>query len=342
MTLRVGILGCGRIAGYFHGPVLGGMDGVAITALADPVAENRRRLARWAPGAVHYADWRLPIALREIDAAVICLPPALHAPASIAAFEAGCHVYVEKPLALSESDGRAMISAWEAAGTVGMVGLNFRFHPLVVDAHARVANGEIGRVVAVRTLFTSARREMPGWKMVEGAGGDALADLGTHDFDLASHIAGSRVLPESLHTEQASGPHGSFAVLVGRLENAAFLSMSVGQTTGHGTRRLEILGETGHLTLELSDARPRAVERPPGRFARASRLWQRMALLSPAEILHPAGREPSFAAALSAFVAAASSGRAATPDLSDGLRALELVLAATTRGSAAPETGVAA
>lgn len=328
MTLRIGILGCGRIAGYFHAPILGSIAGAAVTALADPVPENRARVAGHAPGAVHYADWRLPIALGQIDAAVVCLPPALHAEAAVAAFGAGCHVYVEKPLSLTMDEGRAMAAAWRAAGTVGMIGLNYRFHPLVADARRRIAASEIGAVRAVRTLFTSERRPLPDWKLRAGGGGDALADLGTHDLDLAPFLTGARVLPESLRCDSQDGPDGSFAMVGGRLETGAFLSVTVGQTTGHSVHRIEILGERGHLTVDLSDAAPRPVERPEGRAARAVRLLRGAADLSPRRLLRAPNPAVSFAAALRAFVDAAATGKQVSPDLDDGLAAQALVLAA--------------
>lgn len=332
MTLRIGILGCGRIAGYFHAPILGAMPGVAVTALADPIAENRHRLAPFAPSAVQYADWRLPILLGEIDAVVICLPPALHAEAAIAAFAAGCHVYLEKPLALSIAEGRAILAAHQAAGTVGMIGLNYRFHPLVRDAKARVAQGEIGRVIAVRTLFTSARRALPGWKLVPGAGGDALSDLGTHDVDLVSYLTGHFIQPDTLIGEQSSGPDGSFATVLGRLDNGGLVNICVGQTTGHSARRIDILGDAGHLTVDLADTVPRPVDRPPHRFTRLAQVGQHLSALSPSRLLRRTAQEPSFAPALAAFVGAAKGGQAGSPDLNDGFRALQLVEVAVSSG----------
>jgi predicted dehydrogenase len=343
MTLRAGLLGCGRIAGYFHGPILARLPGVAVTALADPVAENRRRLAYAAPAANHYADWQSPIELGEIDLAVICLPPALHARAAVAAFEAGCHVYVEKPLALTRSEGRAMIAAWERAGTVGMVGLNFRFHPLVEEARRRVADGELGAVTAVRTLFTSQRRSLPDWKAEPGAGGDALADLGTHDVDLAAFLTGRPVRPESLRHTGLTGPSGSAATVSGTLADGTLLSLTVAQTTGTSERRIEILGEKGHLQLDLSEARLRMRTGRDGRLARLSRIGRGLSALSPAALLGRQAPEPSFARALRAFVTAAQTGQQARPDLHDGFRAMELVLAAAGRaGPAAPPERTAA
>ena len=325
MSLRVGILGCGRIAAHFHGPILAAMPGVAVTALADSDPANRRRLAYSAPGANHYGDWQTPIDLGEVDAVVICLPPSLHAPAAIAAFAAGCHVYVEKPMALTIDEGGRMVAAWQKAGTVGMVGFNFRFHPLYTDARRRIARGELGEIAAIRTLFTSARRTLPGWKSQPGAGGDALSDLGTHHFDIAAFLTGSAVRPETVMADQTRTPDGSFAVATARLENDAVLTLTVGQTTGTSEHRVEILGEKGHLTVDLSDAAAQPLRKPPGRFARLSKVAGRLRLLSPAEMLHKPGREPSFGLALSHFVAAARSGGQASPDLHDGMRAMRLV-----------------
>jgi predicted dehydrogenase len=328
MTLRVGLLGCGRIAQFFHGPILGARPDVLVTALADPVAENRRRLAGAAPGANHHDDWRLPIDLGEVDAVVICLPPALHAPAALHALAAGCHVYVEKPLALTPAEGRAVVAAWRRAGSTGMTGLNFRFNPLLRDARARIAAGELGEVAAVRMLFTSARRTLPGWKTEPGAGGDALADLATHDLDLAGWLLGSPILPASLRAEQVAGPHGAMAVVAARHANGALLSLTAGQVTGQSARRIEVLGARGHLVVDLAQARPRPLDTPPGRFARLQRAAAALRGLAPAELLRRPGAEPSLAAALGHFVAAARAGRPATPDLADGLAALDLVAAA--------------
>ncbi len=247
----------------------------------------------------------------------------------MAAFAKGLHVYVEKPLALSLDEADAMIAAWKAAGTVGMVGFNFRFHPLVEATRRRVAGGEIGRLVAVRSLFSSARRTLPGWKAEAGAGGGALADLATHHFDLIGHLTGSRIDAGSIDAVERQTPSGTIATVSGSLAEGVLVQMLASQTSGHSTHLIELLGETGHLVLDIvNDLSPRPVERPPARLARVHRLADRARLLSPREIMHAPGREPSFGRALSAFVDAALAGRPAAPDLEDGRRALALVTAA--------------
>ncbi len=325
MALRVGLFGCGRIAGYFHGPVLADLPGVTVTALADTDAANRMAMARILPGATLYADWRRPLELGEIDAAVICLPPRLHAPAAIAAFEAGAHVYVEKPLALTSGEAERMIAARDAAGRIGMVGLNFRHHPLYRDARARIAAGELGAIRAVQTTFTSAARALPGWKAEAGAGGDALTDLATHHLDIAPFLAGSPVAPGSVAVaEQTAGSGGTAAALTARLESGAPLGILVGQTSGHGTHRVEVLGERGHLTIDLSRPRPAPLATPRDAGGPA-RLRRALSGLLPGNLRSP-GRDPSFARALGAFAAAArGEAEAPEPGFEAGARVVALL-----------------
>ena len=158
-----------------------------------------------------------------------------------------------------------MIAARDAAGRVGMAGLNFRFHPTAVEARRRLEAGEIGALQAVQGMFTSARRTLPAWKTAVGGGGGAIEDLATHLFDLIPQLAGAPILPESLGGAQVRGPVGSLAMLSGRLASGVPLGLTVGQTTGLSTNRIELMGETGHLTLDLvAGGAPNLARAPKG------------------------------------------------------------------------------
>ncbi len=74
--LRIGILGCGRIALRTHLPLLAAMPGVALTAVAEPDPLLRQRAVSIAPGAIATADWRNVIAREDVDAVVVSLPSA--------------------------------------------------------------------------------------------------------------------------------------------------------------------------------------------------------------------------------------------------------------------------
>lgn len=89
----------------------------------------------------------------EVEAVVICLPPALHAEYAIAAFQAGKHVYLEKPIATNLLDARAVVEAWRKAGTVGMMGFNYCFNGLYQSAKQYVRSGPLGDLVPSERCF---------------------------------------------------------------------------------------------------------------------------------------------------------------------------------------------
>lgn len=98
-SLKVGVIGCGRIAQAVHLRVWRN-----VVALAEPDPESRRQAARLAPGAVAMEDWRELLDRRDVEAVLIAAPNGLHAEMAVAALERGKHVYLEKPLATDLQD----------------------------------------------------------------------------------------------------------------------------------------------------------------------------------------------------------------------------------------------
>lgn len=150
--LRVGVIGCGVIAQVMHLPHLSQSPATfelaAVCDIAEPVADGCA--SRFGARAT-FTDWREMLE-SELDA-VMVLTSGNHAPMAIAAAQAGLHVFVEKPMALSVADGLAMIEAAETAGVCLMVGTMKRYDP----AYERLAEllpevlGEV-RLVKVTTL----------------------------------------------------------------------------------------------------------------------------------------------------------------------------------------------
>jgi predicted dehydrogenase len=95
---------------------------------------------------VRAASYEAVLSDPNIAGVVIAAPAELHAPLALQAFAAGKHVYVEKPIALSQEEGRAMKAAGEAADRVLMVGHLLRYHPAFEALLALVKSGGIGQV----------------------------------------------------------------------------------------------------------------------------------------------------------------------------------------------------
>lgn len=323
--VRVMLWGCGRIARMFHLRHLAAHPEVAVVAVADAAEENRAGAAEVAPGAKVAEDYRDTLGI-EADAVVICLPPALHAPSAVDAFEAGYAVYLEKPLALDGESGRRAVEAWRASGSVGVMGYNFRFHPRFADLRRRL--GEIGSLRAVQSRFTSPGRTLPEWKRTRAGGGGVLLDLGSHHADLVRHLLGLEAR-RVWAVEQSREVEGDNALLSVELDGGVLMqsTLSMNSVQGH---RWDVFGAEGRLGVDLG--RPLRLEFQDNSWtgARVKRIRERLQGLSPRELLLRPGWEPSFGRSLDAFVAAVRSGtadpRAAT--LADGLASLRVILAA--------------
>lgn len=339
--VRVGLLGCGRIARYFHLRALVEHPDVDLAVVADPSAEAREAAGAAAPGTRLEADWTRVIADRDVDAVVVCLPTDLHVAAAVAALEAGIAVYVEKPVAI-DADGLEALRAARAAapGVVASAGLNFRHHPLYEAAGRTLAAGDLGRLLTVRTTFAAAPRDLPVWKRSRATGGGALLDLATHHVDLVRLLLGEvTTVSASVRTLRTDADTATFTLgLADGLDVQGLVTLS-----GVQQDRIEVLGDAGEMVLDRYRSPVPQLRRPlagDGRAARARGAGRELgrAVAAARGVAAPPA-DPSFAAALGAFVGAVASGAPAAPTLEDGMRSLEVVLAAErSAAEAAPVT----
>ena len=157
-SVRIGLIGAGMIAAK-HLKAYREMPEAEVVAVCSRTEASAQRCAdEW--GIPHvYTDFRALLARDDIDAVDICLHNNLHAPVTIAALEAGKHVYCEKPLAGSYCDGKQMLDAAAAAGKTLHIQLGFLYRP-----YARAAR-----------------------RLVEGG---ALYDFGVYHISLLLHLLG--------------------------------------------------------------------------------------------------------------------------------------------------------
>jgi predicted dehydrogenase/nucleoside-diphosphate-sugar epimerase len=189
---RVGILGAGYVADY-HIRAIRMLDDASIVGIADPDQEKARPMA----ARYHTQAYRSPgelLAAARPNVIHVLTPPQFHAPLSIEALNAGCHVYVEKPMAETAADCDRMIEAARGARRVLSVNHSARMDPVVLEALAQVKAGRIGDVVGVDFFRSSDYVPYAGGPNVPPPfrnGSYPFQDLGVHALYLVESFLGT-------------------------------------------------------------------------------------------------------------------------------------------------------
>ena len=179
--LKVCVIGAGDM-GARHTAGWQKVPDVEVVAVCDIVEERARALQREYGIAAVYSDYQTAFAHPDIDMVSVCIPTGCHREVSEAAMRRGYHVLCEKPLAMSQADGEAMIVAAEETGVKFALGLCKRFSPQVHKLRELVQGGAIGRPVMYR--HTSGIEVRPKrWIMDKTQGGGPIIDVLCHYID---------------------------------------------------------------------------------------------------------------------------------------------------------------
>jgi len=204
--VRVGIVGAGAIAQVSHFPAYHRLPGVKLTAVCDVDMGKAHRVAsRYNVPHVTESFEEL-VRLEDVDAVDICLPNHLHAPATLAALEAGKDVLCERPFSRSSEEAAAMVSAAKDRKLVLMSGFNNRYREDALLLKRFVAEGEIGRIFYAKAgwLMQASTWSGAGWrKKKKYAGGGVLMDLGIQMLDMALWVLG---MPKVLAVSATANP----------------------------------------------------------------------------------------------------------------------------------------
>ena len=195
--LKVGLIGCGFM-GEMHANCYKNIEGVSLVALADVRAERAAALAV-GTDATLYADGKELIERADVDIIDICLPTYLHAEYALLAMDKVRYVFVEKPVALTVEEGRALIEKSKQTGAMVQVGQVIRFWDEYVELRGILESGKYGKVVNANFRRLSPRPEWGwnNWLLDFKLSGGAGQDLHIHDVDYALSLFGE---PEKFYS----------------------------------------------------------------------------------------------------------------------------------------------
>ncbi|MBT3381738.1 MAG: Gfo/Idh/MocA family oxidoreductase [Lentisphaerae bacterium] len=259
--IRVGIVGCGKIAERNHLPGFLGVQGTTVTALCDIVPERmKEKQAEFAPDAALISDYHELYASGLVDAVAICTPNDLHCPMTLAACEAGLHVLCEKPMAASLAEATEMIEAAKAAGVVLQINQSMRYNATYQTLVNLVHGGAIGEPFHVRCIRGGAGTPNKGWSpgadwfVQSKRQGGLLLDIGIHMADLLRMIMGDADKVAGLvdtRLPDIDVPDNVNALY--RFKNGGTGMLELSWTLPGGAGFLEVYGTTGRLRMGFTE-----------------------------------------------------------------------------------------
>jgi len=180
--LKVAVVGCGFVAQKRHIPAFLRLKNISLCAVCDlnqkfaKEVSNRFRIANV------YTDLSKMLSKELPDVVDVCTPPEAHASVAIEAMKKGCHVLLEKPMALDLSDCDKMIQVSRKYGVKLSIVHNQRFYPPFLKAQELVERGDIGELVGMRILSLTRRVEYIAHKdhWVHKLPGGVIGETGPH------------------------------------------------------------------------------------------------------------------------------------------------------------------
>lgn len=183
---RVLLLGAGRM-GLDHVRAIQQMPEVArVVAAMDP-SQSAREMATTEFGIdATYGDLHEALGAADADAVIVAAPNFLHAEYTLAALDAGLHVFVEKPMALTLEDVDAMVASAKAANRLLMSGQSQRFSPQLRYVKHLVDQGKVGTIrhVVHRRMGAGRGGDENSWFSRQAQSGGILPGIGVHSLDV--------------------------------------------------------------------------------------------------------------------------------------------------------------
>ena len=191
--IRVGICGAGHIVPN-HAQAIARTDGVELVAISSRTMASARKMARQCRARQAYDDHRALIESPEVDVVLVATPNYQHAELALRAIDAGKHVMVEKPLAMTVAQGRRMVAAAKRAGVQLIYAEQLPLAPKFARLIAMARDGAFGEIYMVRQIERHAGPYSPWFFQKKTAGGGALMDLGCHSLAVVREILGKQAV----------------------------------------------------------------------------------------------------------------------------------------------------
>lgn len=334
-TLRYALIGCGRIAPNHIAAVLKNEDTLALAAVCDPIPQRMEDVLAPLPQdkralVARYEDYAKMLEEVKPDLVAVATESGKHAAVGLACIAAGCHVIIEKPLALSMADGRALIQAAQKRGVKLCACHQNRFNKSIQKIRTAVEENRFGRMLHGAAHVRWNRGEdyyrHASWRGTWEQDGGALMNQCIHNIDLLRWMMGDEVSQVMAYTDNLEHPYiqgEDLGLALVRFTNGAY--GLVEGTTNIYPHNLEetlyLFGQDG--TVKAGGKSVNKIEEWDFRDGRGDPATIKMEFREDPPNVYGFGHTPLYADMAQAIL----QDRPPYIDGEAGLRALELVLA---------------
>ncbi len=241
-TVSIGIIGCGAI-GEEHARCLLSLPAASLRAFCDTDESRAAALSSLVPGSYYTEHPARIFADNSIEAVYVCTHTDSHASLGIAAAQAGKHIMMEKPLALTEHECFAVAEAVERAGVSCMTAFKLRFYSCV----RRVRQFIPAPTVVVGQMMDE-RWPADFWGNDPLKGGGNVLSQGCHSVDLLYHLAGAE--PVRVYAEGGNFHHPSNSITDTLLATIQFANGAVGCLAQGDAGRFPVLSKFSFQVMD--------------------------------------------------------------------------------------------
>ncbi len=237
-TVRIGVVGVG-VMGSNHARVLSDIAGVELVGVADPDRKQRDFVSDTL-GCAGFSDVDALLD-RGVDAVIIAAPTHLHHDIALKCIGRGVHLLVEKPVASTVAEGRAIVAAARRAGVALMVGHVERFNPAVQSVKRAIKDQDILSIAITRVGPFPPRMSNVG----------VVIDLGVHDIDLIRWFTESEIVEIQPQMSSAVAEREDIALLQFRTASGVLAHINTNWLTPFKARNIHIATRDKYLIADL-------------------------------------------------------------------------------------------
>lgn len=255
--MKIGIIGLGNIGRVHAKNIQSGLvENCELVAVANRPSASMDDFKE--QGVACFDDGSELIKSGLVDAVLVALPTALHAPVGIEALEAGLHLMMEKPLACHKAEGERILAAKKSEDQVASLMMNQRTHPCYVKIKQWISEGALGELQRVSWTMTNWFRpeiyyQSSAWRATwKGEGGGVLMNQCPHNIDVLQWLVG---MPSSIRAQCSFGKYHDIEVedevnAYFEFPNGATGQFSASTGESPGSNRLEIVGDLSTIITD--------------------------------------------------------------------------------------------